>query len=408
MFSTLDELVSPRYTKAQVDNCAFAAWYPSFERVAVKGAVIPLPSAVVRLLLADGVAVPSNNNDQAKSDADALADVRAAVDAALARFGGRVFPKLNWTSPRDASWMLGSMQCSNFEDVMLLLQSSDFAVHDLTAAYAGCVDATTVADTEAGADAAVTSTGALAERPNGPESVYLVLKKWCNLYDSMLFRCFVAGHTLVGISQRNCDEYYPFLYAKQDHLCELIYAFFDTHFRVRGSDTSSTSTRATKRRRRASKFPDADYVFDVYVDKKNRVFLLDMNVFGAVTDPLMFTWDELMELRAASSRSRVESGGSSGDDDDGYDDDDVQDVVDFRIVESALAIRPNPLSGYRVPTDLVDHLAGGAGFEAFMEQVKRDNAHVNDSESSDDTENEHGADDADDDSSVLWGSDNDD
>ncbi|TYZ69139.1 hypothetical protein PybrP1_010474 [[Pythium] brassicae (nom. inval.)] len=393
MSSTLEEVVAtPRYTKAQVDNCAFAAWYPSFERVAVKGAVIPLPPAVVRMLLSDGVALPTAYKDQAKSGGDALADVRAAVDAALVRFGGRVFPKLNWTSPRDASWMLGSMQCSNFEDVMLLLQSSDFAVHDMTAAYAGCVDAvvaTTTAVTPS--EAAVTPT----KRPNGPEDVYLVLKKWCNLYDSMLFRCFVVNHTLVGISQRNCDEFYPFLFAKQDHLCELIYAFFETHFRE-----SSAGSRTMKRRR--SKFPDADYIFDVYVDKKYRVFLLDFNVFGAVTDPLMFSWDELMELRAASGRSS-ERAGSDGEDDD----DDVQDVVDFRIVESELSIRPNPLSGYRVPTDLVDHLAGGAGFEAFMEQVKRDNAVANDSESSDDTEQEHGADD-DEDDGVLWGSDNDD
>lgn len=397
---------APRYSRAQVDHCAFAAWYPVFKSVAVKGAVIPLPPAVVALLLADGAALPSTS----ATHSQALADVRVAVDAVLARFGGRAFPKLNWTSPRDASWMLGSMQCSSFEDVMLLLQSSDFAVHDMTAAYTGCEkeeeekerEGEEEEEEEVAAAAVETETTEVVEsksspdHPNGPENVYLVLKKWCNLYDSMLFRCFVVNHTLVGISQRNCDEFYPFLFDQQDHLCELIYSFFDTHFRERSG-----------RRRRSSKFPDPDYIFDVYVDKQNRVFLLDINVFGAVTDPLMFSWEELLELQAANlqSSARAGAGNANGDDSDDADDG-IQDVVDFRIVESELSIRPNPLSGYRVPTDLVDHLAGGAGFEAFMDQVKRDNAQANDSESSDDTEQEQ--DDEDDDDGVLWGSDNDD
>lgn len=378
--------VAPRYTRAQVDHCAFAAWYPSFQHVSIKSAVIPLPPAFVSLLLADGVMLPDAQKTKQQlqeEQQEALQSVRDEVETAIRRFKGKVFPKLNWSSPRDASWMLGTMQCVNFEDVFLLLKSSDFVVHDISEAYSGCdapdaivpppEGAIRVGDQESAAAVAVPA-------KNGPESVYLVLKKWCSFYDSMLFRCFVVNHSLVGVSQRNCDEYYQFLFEQQDHLCELIYTFFDTHFRKHTKESSS--------------FPDADYIFDVYVDKQHRVYLLDINVFGAVTDTLLFTWEELLELRDANVRSKTSAG----------DDDDVHEVVDFRIVESERAIRPNPLSGYRVPTDLVDHLAGGSGFEAFMEQVKRDNAQADDSDSSSSDEDREEADDDD----VVWGSDNDD
>lgn len=378
---------APRYTRAQVDNCAFAAWYPVFEHVSIKSAIVPLPQAFVSLILADGVVLPDAL--KAQEQQQAFQSVRAQVEAVLRRFKGKAFPKLNWTSPRDASWMLGTMQCVNFEDVFLLLKSSDFAVHDMTEAYAGC---------QALEDDANSTVAQQQTRPLGPENVYLVLKKWCSFFDSMLFRCFVVNNALVGVSQRNCDEYFPFLFDQQDHLCERIYSFFDASFRKQSSGN---------RKKKSAVFPDPDFIFDVYVDKQHRVYLLDINVFGAVTDPLLFSWEELLELRGAHERSTATKK-TTGNDDDGSDeddDDDVHEVVDFRIVESELSIRPNPLSGYRVPTDLVDHLAGGAGFEAFMEQVKKDNAQGDDESSSEDGDQEQ---DDEDDDGVLWGSDNDD
>lgn len=374
----MDDGAAPRYSRAQVDNCAFAAWYPSFEHVSIKSAVIPLPPAFVSLILADGVVLPDAL--KAQEQLLALASVRKQVDAVLRRFKGKAFPKLNWSSPRDASWMLGTMQCVNFEDVFLLLKASDFAVHDMTEAYAGC-------------EADNNSTTVDQVRSMGPENVYLVLKKWCSFFDSMLFRCFVVSGALVGVSQRNCDEYFPFLFDQQDHLCERIYTFFDAHFRKQNGSKKSAV------------FPDPDFIFDVYVDKQHRVYLLDINVFGGVTDPLLFSWEELMELRGAHERSTT-STRSADNEEDSDDDDDVHEVVDFRIVESELSIHPNPLSGYRVPTDLVNHLAGGAGFEAFMDQVKRDNAQDDDESSSDDDGEQE--EDDDDDDGVLWGSDNDD
>jgi hypothetical protein len=378
----MDPSVTPRYSRAQVDHCAFAAWFPSLRHVSIKSEIVELPAAFVALLLADGVRLTTmkptariqelpaetNVNETATttrpSELDAQRtvekEVRSQIETAIRTLGGSVFPKLNWSCPRDAAWMLGSLKCVNYEDVFLLLKSSDFVVHDLTQAYANCSD---------------------SQSCGGPETVTLVLRKWCNLFDSMLFRCFVVGHALVAVSQRHCDEFYEFLLDQQDQLCEVIYRFFHAHL-------ARTSPSA---------FPDPDFIFDVYVDKHHRVFLVDVNVFGAVTDPLLFTWGELTVMRDEVTRRRALRGA----DDDDEEDADEQ-VVDFRVVESSKGIRPNPLSSYRAPTDFVDHLAEAGGFDAFINQVRRDNAGLTDDD--DDGEEEED----DDDDGVRWGSDNDD
>ncbi|KUF84911.1 Cell division cycle protein 123 [Phytophthora nicotianae] len=305
----------PSYSAAQVNNCAFAAWYPQLKRVCIKGEVVPLPTEFVSLLLADGVTLPSapvasgivdEDDDEEVDAASALTDdqlavissVKRKVEKVLQDFGGKLFPKTNWSAPRDAAWMLGSLKCTNFEDIFLLLQASDFVVHDLTQPYIGCSGENT---------------------ENSPTESYLVLKKWCNFLDSMLFRCFVVGRRLVAVSQRNCDEFYEFLPDQQDELCELLYEFYKKNFRKAEGEFL---------------FPDPNY--------------------------------KLLEFQTESPATPQDT-------------EDEHHVVDFRVVESKKGIRANPLSGYRAPTDLVDHLAGGAGFEAFIEQVKRDNAADSDS-----------------------------
>lgn len=378
----------PTYTRTQVDHCAYMQWYPSLQSVSIKSVVIPLPSAFVQLLLADKVYADVDRLLQTLSAAEsdeqqqetALLHMQSEVKRAIETLGGRVVPKLNWSCPRDASWMLGTMQCTSFEDVFLLLQSSDFVLHDLTEPYAGCIDQ---------AEAESTPVQDASSLQNAMTSWYLVLKKWCSFYDSMHFRCFVVNHALVGISQRHCQEHYAFLFDQQDRLCDLIYDFYYTHFCRRSSS------------KKARFFPDPDFSFDVYVDKNNRVYLLDINVFGAITDTLLFSWEELLEFRdearlREATRSMI---------DEGDDDDDEHEVIDFRIVEAKGALGPNPLSSYRAPTDLMDNLAGGAGFDAFIDQVKRDAAAPNSSDDS--SEQEADDDEDDDDDDVVWGSDND-
>lgn len=53
----------------------------------------------------------------------------------------------------------------------------------------------------------------------------------------------------------------------------------------------------------APTFPLADYVFDVYVDQNDRVWLLSFKPFATCTDALLYTWSELLDMS-----SRYEAG----------------------------------------------------------------------------------------------------
>ena len=55
--------------------------------------------------------------------------MKSAIDS----LGGEVFCKLNWSAPRDATWIsLGnSLKCTTPAQVYLLLKSSEFVQHDL-------------------------------------------------------------------------------------------------------------------------------------------------------------------------------------------------------------------------------------------------------------------------------------
>ena len=57
-------------------------------------------------------------------------------------FGGQMFIKLNWSSPKDATWIMfnNSLRCSSLSQLYLLLKSSDFIVHDLTRPFKFCDD----------------------------------------------------------------------------------------------------------------------------------------------------------------------------------------------------------------------------------------------------------------------------
>ena len=63
-------------------------------------------------------------------------DFDQQIKNAIEDLGGKVFPKLNWSSPRDASWigLNASLHCFSVQDVYLLLKSSSFISHDLTEA----------------------------------------------------------------------------------------------------------------------------------------------------------------------------------------------------------------------------------------------------------------------------------
>jgi len=190
----------------------------------------------------------------------------------------------------------GTLKCTNFNEICLLLKSSDFVTNDLTNAYKFCEDST----------------------PHPDDKFELVLRKYVNIIPGMEFRCFVKEHKLIGISQRHITTCFGYLVENKDQIQRGIQNFFN---------------RMVK-----SVFPESSYTFDVYIDSQQSCYIVDFNPFGELTDSMLFSWDELAEieptLHAESSTSFL------------------------RIVTESNNIQPSPYMRYGLPTDIVDLACG--------------------------------------------------
>ncbi|KAF9574529.1 hypothetical protein BGW38_008311, partial [Lunasporangiospora selenospora] len=265
----------PPLTHQRLENCAFSSWYPKFRSVTIKSKTIPLPEEFIHYLNADGIFIPGQSNvtlalTDSEDEGDNIVDIEKVkeetmkrlaqkgddsddssddedqeeeeevstphfplleleIEQAIEEFGGEVFPKLNWSSPRDASWIMASntLKCFNAADIFLLLKSSDFIAHDLGHAYEDCSDAVEV----------TTSEGKRGKQiRKRPETFELILRKWFDLAPSMEFRCFVKDNKLVGISQRDMT-YYDFLSGIKDELEDKIIDFYEDKIKDKFPDS---------------------------------------------------------------------------------------------------------------------------------------------------------------------------
>eukprot|EP00413_Alexandrium_margalefii_P048573 CAMPEP_0204611758 /NCGR_PEP_ID=MMETSP0661-20131031/62182_1 /ASSEMBLY_ACC=CAM_ASM_000606 /TAXON_ID=109239 /ORGANISM="Alexandrium margalefi, Strain AMGDE01CS-322" /LENGTH=338 /DNA_ID=CAMNT_0051623603 /DNA_START=62 /DNA_END=1078 /DNA_ORIENTATION=- len=268
-------------TVAEVLACSFHRWYHSFRDVTFPSAVITLPEGFVQYLLSDGVHLPPQLDD-AGSDSSGWGDggsdsgdeagaldeaaVREVVDAAtraIEDLGGAVLPKLNWSAPKDAKWVFGTLKCQTVRDVFTLLKSSDFVAHDLCHSFDDCVDRD-------------------GQEPPRPDCYCLVLREWRSMNVANEFRCFVRDRQLLAVSQRHTSTFYPHLVDPefQAAVLESIADFFSA--RVRDS------------------FASERYAFDLLLGKPPRlkVRLVDFSPWAPSTDPLLFDWEELAALPA--------------------------------------------------------------------------------------------------------------
>ncbi|KAJ4848941.1 hypothetical protein Tsubulata_034177 [Turnera subulata] len=290
----------------EVNRCQIQEWYPKFKSVSIRTIIHELPESFVEYLLDDSgpfllpdsvtnedalpnrihnpldeedyqVSEGSGDESEQAPSPPSFPELELQIKESINALGGAVFPKLNWSAPKDAAWIStsGTLRCTSFCEIALLLHSSDSLVHDLCNAYDLCSD----------------------NNQSRAQSFFLALRKWySSLLPEMEFRCFVRDQRLVGISQREVTTFYPVLLGKKNNLQELIEEFFLDNVR--------------------SKFESENYSFDVYVTGDERVKIIDFNPWGGFTLPLLFTWDELEQ---------------SVDEGDG---------VDFRIVDSQCGIRP--------------------------------------------------------------------
>jgi hypothetical protein len=200
------------------NSFSFHYWYPLLENDCIKAKVFDLSLNFIEYLLADGIYLGDNNKaflnfnnvesvdssgedwtveDEHKMESQKSVSFPQLYDEINeiigSRFDGKCFPKLNGFCPSDASWMnwSGSMECSNADQVVLLLKSSDIISNYLS----------------------------LLLEKFKLEEIYstifqpftLVLKKYYSISVGSEFRCIVKNGELIGISQRYPNKLYPFL-----------------------------------------------------------------------------------------------------------------------------------------------------------------------------------------------------
>ncbi|GFU00151.1 cell division cycle protein 123 homolog [Nephila pilipes] len=317
-----------------VKKCSFQNWYNDFKKVTIKSIILPLPEEFVSYILKDGIVLPKNSgfgysvpindsdtesddteqtwedNEEDEPEAPEFLDFDNSIKDAIKALGGKVFPKLNWSSPRDASWIAfnNTCCCETVSDIYLLLKSSNFITHDLTQSYILCEDFNELELNN-------------SESTNQKEDFYLVLRRWTEIEPSGEFRCFVQNRALIGISQREHSLYFDHIDHCKDAIVEDIVNFYQLHIQ--------------------SKFPCDNYVFDVY-RKKGKVYLIDFNPFGIVCESLLFSWNEL-------NSGSVKPNGNN--------------LPEFRYVNSSCGVRPSTLSHHAVPQDIIDISTGEDSFK---------------------------------------------
>ncbi|KAM5345405.1 hypothetical protein ACJ41O_011267 [Fusarium nematophilum] len=380
------ELVFPPVTKDHIQNCSYDSWFPKYRSSCLKSRIIPLPPSFVEYLHEDSIVladdderrdepeeewhtstststrVPPRDPESSDEEDDEperlppnqrFPETHKLIKDKIAELGGAVAPKLNWSSPKDAKWISphqNTLKCTSPNDIYLLLKSSSFVSHDLDHAFDGCTPAP----------------------PSRPFAPVLVLRPFFTPHVALEFRCFAKHRTLIGITQRDLNHY-AFLEGIRPQLWQKIKAFFREKLRLT--------------------FPDASFVFDVYVpensfekDGLGRVRLMDINPWAPRTDSLLFSWQELVEMHVPKplyGTSTQESGPEvSGDDTVTEEEDEDGDIEyrtdlgpEFRIIEkddpAAYNFSSAQYSAHKLPKEVVDaSLAGEGGLREFAMQWK--------------------------------------
>ena len=382
-FEPLQALPFPPLHKSHILHCSYHHWYPRLRAHTPKARLITLSAPFLDYLRSDGIVLPpspqpttsdndsgiftstsSDFSDEDDEEIDPSAEwpeIHTSVTSTIKELGGKVNPKLNWSAPKDATWMSATndMDCRSANDVYLLLKSSDFVTHDLEHAFDGCVDQDDV------------------EIP-----YHLILRKSFQLNPALEFRCFVRERRLIALCQRD-QNYFEFLFPMKDDLRDRIEAFLhDILLPAWGTE-------------------DPNFVFDVYIPPPHeRVWLVDINPWAQRTDPLLFSWLELLTMplpepvstepirlslhnasdTSASLESRTVDEEPKADFEDSEDssEEDLDAGPEFRTVKrddpEAYQFAATKYSAHKLPKDVVDaslNATGPAGMSVLMEQWKK-------------------------------------
>ncbi|KAI1809984.1 D123-domain-containing protein [Poronia punctata] len=397
--SDAPELQFPPITRDHILNCSYDSWFPKYRTSCIKSRIIPLSPEFVEYIREDGIVLADEDEDEEEDDDEEWASAPASIrrppyeiesdsdsddveeppklppnkrfpelhqmiKEKISELGGAVAPKLNWTAPKDATWISphqNTIKCTTPDDIYLLLKSSNFITYDLEHAFDDCTP---------------TASSTVNQTPFKP---VLVLRSYFNPHTAMEFRCFVKHRNLVAISQRDLN-YFDFLQPLKTEIIAKISQLFNNRLRYT--------------------FPDGNFVFDVYIpegedEPLSRARLIDINAWAPHTDSLLFGWQELLDIKVpgpilgvvggetvdgdeSASGADETSEGEKDEDDEGEDEDDEGEedfTPELRLVEKEDAAAYNlsspQYSAHKLPKDVVDAgMSGEGGMRAFAQKWK--------------------------------------
>ncbi|KAK3950906.1 D123-domain-containing protein [Pseudoneurospora amorphoporcata] len=445
------QIAFPPVTRDHILHCSYDYWFPKYRTSCIRSRVIPLSRDFVSYIREDGIILaddePGNENDSddddweptvpsseipapprnpgdADNDSDdddedstpaklppnkRFPDLHNAINAAIKALGGAVAPKLNWSSPKDATWISrhpNTVKCTSANDIYILLKSSSFISHDLDHAFDDCFPSSSTQ-----------SPSASAQQPQGFTPV-LVLRSFFSPLPSLEFRCFVKDRNLIAITQRDLN-YYAFLRNLRSAIIARCRELFNTKLKYTFPDSSFCFDvyipEAAYRSDSESEDSDADETSEAR-SRLARARLIDINPWAPRTDTILFGWEELLEtevripvlgraesttsqkpertvrLRFSTTRARAAAGGDDNltepeedDIDDDFDDDTTEDdeeqeeeeyEVELRLVEqedpAAYNFSSPQYSAHKMPKDVVDaSMAGEGGMREFAREWQR-------------------------------------
>ncbi|KAL2255204.1 hypothetical protein VTK26DRAFT_3869 [Humicola hyalothermophila] len=439
------ELRFPPVTRDHILHCSYDYWFPKYRTCCIRSRIIPLTPEFISYIREDGIILadesgrngdedtgtaasedddddwepsftsstypppPRDPESESESDDDdeepprparlppnrRFPTLHAEINSAIEALGGAAAPKLNWSSPKDATWISrhpNTVKCTSANDVYILLKSSSFITHDLDHAF----DGTTGGPPSSPSSSRHHHQQQQDQSQQPPFTPVLVLRSFFNPLPSLEFRCFVKDRSLIAITQRDLN-YYAFLDSLRP---QIILRARELFSRLRLT------------------FPDPCFVFDVYIpeaaynatdsdgdgdgdddddddeaegtrkgkrSRLGRARLIDINPWAPRTDTLLFDWRELLDMpvarpllghdaaaaAAAGEEAETEPETETEDGNSGE-----QQEVELRLVEhddpAAYNFSSPQYSAHKLPKDVVDaSLAGEGGMREFARRWQR-------------------------------------
>uniref|UniRef100_A0A336LZQ5 CSON005131 protein n=1 Tax=Culicoides sonorensis TaxID=179676 RepID=A0A336LZQ5_CULSO len=313
-----------RVKQLNLKNFSFPEWYKDFKKISIRSHIVQIPENVLEYLRDEMIVLPKecqeNENstknigddyldeDTEETETPEFPEFSKQLQDKLKILNGSAFIKTNFHCPKDSVWITAgqTMRARSISDIYMLLKASSICKEDL------------------------------AVEAVGDQGHVIVLRQWTDIHPGTEFRCFVKNKNLIAISPRDWPQYHSHISQHKRDIINDIVSLFKEKIK--------------------QKFPVDDYVFDVYRETKDEVYLLDFAPFDEqLTKSLAFEWSELYQSLGVQILHPEE-----------------EDDPEFRYLPEDCGIQPNPRNNYGIPHDVINL------FKSQSTSDEQDAANVND------------------------------